>query len=74
MKTESFQTHRSGEVKTVNAVATIHKVLEQISSGGKIHCQMTNSDDESVLVFIGNGICATFDIQEFQPMQEGGVA
>lgn len=63
MKTKKLLNTRSGEVKTVNAVAAIHKILEEMSPDGTLDCQMQSSKTEARFIFISGGVCATFHLQ-----------
>lgn len=60
MKTKNHQ----GTIKVVNALATIHKILDEISPDGTIFCRMQTSESDVHFTFMNNGIEATFHIQE----------
>lgn len=70
MKTEQLVS-KSGDVKVVNAVSTIHKILDEISENGKLNCQMNSTQNDLSFVFISNGVCVTCHVQAFSPVQEG---
>jgi len=55
---------KQGEVKVVNALAAIHKILDEIAPSGKIDCQMTTSGKQAKFIFNSNGIEATFQIRK----------
>lgn len=56
--------NRQGEVKVVNALASIHKILDEIAPDGKIFCRMQTSDNNALFTSTHNGIEATFRIQK----------
>lgn len=60
MNTKNHQ----GKVKVVNALATIHKILDEISPDGTIFCKMQTSETDAHFTFVNNGIEATFHIQK----------
>ena len=66
MKTKNLPITRTGEVKTSKATAAIAKMLQAISPNGKLQGSMYNSDNESTFVFVANGVCATFHIQNIK--------
>lgn len=68
MKTKT----RQGSVKVVNALATIHKILNEIAPSGTLECTMQSKKSETVFAFVANGVCATFHLQEYKPMKKGG--
>ena len=72
--TQELQLTKSGYIGLQVAQNQIHKVLKRLIGGTPIHYQHHVSTQESVMVFMGNGICATLHIQEFKPvlMKEGG--
>ena len=70
MKTEQIVS-KSGDVKVVNAVSTIHKILDSIAENGKLNCQMDTTQTDVSFVFIANGVCVTCHVQELNPVQEG---
>lgn len=57
-------TTQSGKVKVVNALAALHKILNQIAPEGTIHCQMTTTVKGASFTFNNNGIEATFQIKK----------
>ncbi len=64
-KTIPMRSHiRRGNVTVVNAVATIHKIFEEIAPAGEIHCDMTTTENNAEFIFSNNGIEATFRIQK----------
>ena len=67
MKTKTKQ----GQVKVVNALATIHQILDEIAPNGKLNCKMNILQNESTFTFTTSGVCATFHIQEIG-QKEGG--
>lgn len=73
MKTKNIPVTRSGEVKTINVVAFVHKVLDEMSDNGKLQCSMHNLKDESTTVLIANDVCVTIHIQSFATAKKGGM-
>lgn len=69
MKSKSIVS-KSGDVKVVNAVSTIHKILDEIAVNGKLNCQMSTTQEDVSFVFISNGVCVTCHVQELN-LQEG---
>ena len=63
--------NRQGKVKVVNALASIHKILDEIAPDGTIYCKMHTSGTNAQFTFSNNGIEATFRIQEFKPTKGG---
>lgn len=66
-----IQKNRQGTVKVVNALATIHKIFDEIAPNGKLNCKMNILQNESTFTFTASGACATFHIQEIG-QKEGG--
>ncbi|MDR1716325.1 MAG: hypothetical protein LBS20_10810 [Prevotella sp.] len=63
---------QQGSVKVVNALATIHKILDEMAPSGTLDYIVESKKNETLYVFIANGICATLHVQVFNPVQEGG--
>lgn len=72
MKTKTIVS-KVGDVKVVNAVSTIHKILDEISENGRINCQMLSTENDVSFVFIANGVCMTCHVQDM-PIMKGGQA
>lgn len=72
MKTKTLPTNQSGKVKTVNAVAAIHKILEELSIDGRIDCQMENKKEESTFVFLSKGVAVTLHMKKVKLSKKGG--
>lgn len=64
MKTEKNPTRKAGDVKVVNALASIHKKLDEIAPNGTIHCKMNTRKNGAKFVFENNGIEAVFQIRK----------
>lgn len=59
----NLKSKRHGDVKVVNAVASIHKIFEEIAPDGMIGCEWLASKTETVFVFSSGDVCATFHVQ-----------
>ena len=57
-------TARKGDVRVVNAVASIHKILDELAPNGIIFCNMQISNDGAVFEMSKNGIKATFRVEK----------
>ncbi len=55
---------KEGEVSIVNAVTSIHQILEEIAPQGKLYCTMTSHKSKVEFAFFQHGICATFQIKK----------
>jgi len=72
MKTKNnLQLQQEGYTGLQGAQNQVHKVLREMTSGTPIHYQVHSSSQESVIIFMGNGICATLHIQVLKPMHKG---
>jgi len=59
-----------GGVTLKSAKKTANYILQQMSQGEKFDCEHHGSDNETVFVFIANGLCCTLHLQPLD--QEGG--
>lgn len=64
MKTKTISTRKAGDVKVVNALASIHKILDEIAPNGTIHCKMNTRKNGAKFVFSNDGIEAVFQIKK----------
>lgn len=64
MKTKTITTRKAGDVKVVNALASIHKILDEIAPNGMIHCKMNTRKNGARFVFTNNGIEAVLQIRK----------
>lgn len=54
---------------------TLSNVVDTVFGTEPIQCQLHSMDKETVVVMIGNGMCATLHLQEFNPNQmKGGLS
>lgn len=63
----TLQLRQEGYTGLQGAQNQVHKVLRDMTGITPIHYQVHSSAQESVIVFMGNGICATLHIQRYNP-------
>lgn len=63
-KTKTLTVQRQGDVKVVNVLASIHKILEEIAPSGMINCQMMTGSTQAKFIFKSNGVEAIFQIRK----------
>ena len=64
MKSKTIPNRKAGDVKVVNALASIHKILDEIAPNGMIHCKMNTRKNGAKFVFSNDGIEAVFQIRK----------
>ena len=70
--TGSIPLKHQGYIGLQIAQQQIHKVLREMTCGTPIRFQFHASDSETVIVLIGNGICATLHVQPLRIEKKGG--
>lgn len=60
----SLTVQKTGDVKVVNAVASIHKVLDEIAPSGFIPCKMLSGNNHVQFVFEQDGVEAIFLVRK----------
>lgn len=73
MKTKSLPAPQRATNPTTVVKDTLSRAIDTLFEGQPVQCEKHYMGNEMVLVFIGNGACVTFHVQELQKaVQKGG--
>lgn len=73
MKTKSLPAPQRATNPTTVVKDTLSRAIDTLFEGQPVQCEKHYMGNEMVLVFIGNGACVTFHVQELkQAVRKGG--
>lgn len=73
MKTKSLPAPQRATNPTTVVKDTLSRAIDTLFEGQPVQCEKHYMGNEMVLVFIGNGACVTFHVQELkQAVKKGG--
>lgn len=73
MKTKTLPAPQRATNPTTVVKDTLSRAIDTLFEGQPVQCEKHYMGNEMVLVFIGNGACVTFHVQELQKaVQKGG--
>lgn len=75
MKTKSLPAPQRATNPTTVVKDTLSRAIDTLFEGQPVQCEKHYMGNEMVLVFIGNGACVTFHVQELkQAVKKGGLS
>lgn len=73
MKTKTLPAPQRATNPTTVVKDTLSRAIDTLFEGQPVQCEKHYMGNEMVLVFIGNGACVTFHVQELkQAVRKGG--